>query len=329
MATTAIFVEILIIGLEAFIWIALLSGTDAIQNCTKTLVGLKEYSALITMLVVAAAYVLGIFIDRIADNYFKRFRFETKTPASVGMMRLHVMKESEGIAKFVDYQRSRLRIARATYLNLLITMVAGLIWAVRYGWYADSHTIIFIICMFGIGGTLVYIAHVTTCSIDKAQIFRLIEAYELIMEKNGGIDMPMPVAAAICFRRDGNDIKLLLVRTKGGKQWTFPKGHVKSDLSELLWETAKREAEEEAGANGTIETEPLTHYAYFKGDHSPEQVIAAYMMCVESTGKSKEPKRDPTWFSPDDAMKKLSRNREEKYAVEHKRVIIEALARLK
>jgi len=142
--------------------------------------------------------------------------------------------------------------------------------------------------------------------------------------------MPAPVVAAICYRRRNGKIEFLLVRTKDGKSWTFPKGHVEKEPSELAWEAAQREAGEEAGVSGAIETEPFTSYAYGKSDaREDEDVVAAYLMSVESERKPDELERKPRWFSPESAIEKLAEGRREmKYAREHERVIREALARL-
>jgi 8-oxo-dGTP pyrophosphatase MutT (NUDIX family) len=140
--------------------------------------------------------------------------------------------------------------------------------------------------------------------------------------------MPAPVVAAICYRRRNGKIEFLLVRTKDGKFWTFPKGHVEKEPSELPWKAAQREAGEEAGVGGAIETEPFTSYAYGKSD-ARQDIVAAYLMSVESERKPDEPEREPQWFSPERAIEKLAAgDREEKHRREHERVIREALARL-
>ena len=139
--------------------------------------------------------------------------------------------------------------------------------------------------------------------------------------------MARPVVAAICYRRKGGKIKFLLVRTTGRKYWTFPKGHV--EKAELPWAAAQREAREEAGVIGTIKNKPFTSYAYSKGEPAREDIVDAYLLSVESRCKPKEPKRMPRWFAPVDAVKKLAKGRrEEKYALEHLRVIACALAKL-
>jgi 8-oxo-dGTP pyrophosphatase MutT (NUDIX family) len=143
------------------------------------------------------------------------------------------------------------------------------------------------------------------------------------------LQIPKPVVAAICYRRKNDQVEFLLVRTKGGRRWTFPKGHVETKRSELPWVAAKREAKEEAGVGGLIDKKPFTSYSYSKGKHSAEDNVAAFLMAVESQCKPDEPERDPKWFTPKDAVTKLAKGgREEKYMQEHKRVIKAALTRI-
>lgn len=183
MATTSLIIEILIVGLEALIWLGLLVGIvwDHIPYL-EILQGWKDYSALITMLLIALAYVIGIFIDRMADSFYKIFRYSSKKPlaARVGKMRLRIMKDSEGMAKFLDYQRSRLRIARATVFNLLVTILVGFIWVGKL--YRKAESIEGVLVGVGIGIFAFILAIMATRRIDKAQIESLTAAYEIYEE---------------------------------------------------------------------------------------------------------------------------------------------------
>ena len=120
MATTALFVELLVVGLQAEAWLILL---------TVTLLGpfpmpwdrLEKWTALLTIVAVGVAYVLGIIVDRLADVVTEfALRPGDRQTQSVPRMRLRVMKESEALAAFLDYQRSRVRIARGTVANLAL-----------------------------------------------------------------------------------------------------------------------------------------------------------------------------------------------------------------
>ncbi len=135
--------------------------------------------------------------------------------------------------------------------------------------------------------------------------------------------------AAVCYRLTGDAPEFLLVKTTGGR-WTFPKGNV--DEGEEQWFAAKREAFEEAGAYGDIEHEPLTLYTHekreWKEDKGIEIKVRAFLMRVTETQKPRERKRNPTWFSADDAQDALAEDRGFKYAEEFRRVIRQAITRI-
>lgn len=142
--------------------------------------------------------------------------------------------------------------------------------------------------------------------------------------------LPLQVAA-VCYRRADAGVEFLLVRTNGGAKWTFPKGDPERDLSHSR--AAEQEAWEEAGVKGTIEREHFHLYIHSKGvfwktPGVQEYVVKAFLLEVAHTRGEAEPKRDPTWFSLEEARKTLARGREVKYAREMQKVIDLALQRI-
>ncbi len=130
--------------------------------------------------------------------------------------------------------------------------------------------------------------------------------------------LPLQVAA-VCFRRRGNAVEFLLVNTNGGNKWTFPKGSPEARLSHS--QAAEREAAEEAGAIGTIEPRHFHLYIHSKGvfwqpGGVQEFVVKAFLMQVHQLRRADEPQRHPTWFSPEEARRRLAKGREVKYARE-------------
>src|ERR1700678_3195717 len=124
--------------------------------------------------------------------------------------------------------------------------------------------------------------------------------------------LPLQVAA-VCFRRRGGAVEFLLVTTNGGNKWTFPKGSTNARLSHS--QAAEREAAEEAGAYGSIEARPFFLYLPSKGGflHAKgvqEFVVKGFLMEIHDFGGREELMRNPTWFSPEDAKKKLAKGRE-------------------
>jgi len=142
--------------------------------------------------------------------------------------------------------------------------------------------------------------------------------------------LPLQVAA-VCFRRHGPAIEFLLVNTNGGNKWTFAKGSPAAHLSHS--QAAEREAVEEAGATGTIEPRHFHLYIHSKGvfwqaGGVQEFVVKAFLMEVQQMRRPDETMRHPTWFSPEEAKRRLAKGREVKYARELEAVIDRALERL-
>ena len=132
MTTTALFAEILVAGVQALLWIGLLSvvvlrrlGIEETISWTD----LEVWIVPITVGLLTLAYTLGIVVDRVADSVmgwiYDRFRTRLKR---AGKKQSLVRQEGSGAtAEFLEYQRSRLRVARATCLNVALTIVVTLI----------------------------------------------------------------------------------------------------------------------------------------------------------------------------------------------------------
>lgn len=116
--------------------------------------------------------------------------------------------------------------------------------------------------------------------------------------------MPNQVAA-VPYRVNDGRVSLLLVKTTGGR-WTFPKGDsepwMRSDV-----DTAKEEAEEEAGAAGHADPEPFTSYRWWKDGMLS---IDAFLLRVTCEGLLREPGHDwnPVWCSPEAAADRFREN---------------------
>ncbi|MEA2157184.1 MAG: hypothetical protein QOE11_3324 [Solirubrobacteraceae bacterium] len=125
------------------------------------------------------------------------------------------------------------------------------------------------------------------------------------------------VVAAVPVRpRAGGGLEFLLVRTRSGSRWTFPKGGC--ERGETPGEAAAREAVEEAGASGRISPTALARYRY------GEDRVAAFLLEVTCDGARAEHGRDPTWFGFEAARRKLAEGRGGAFGEEMERVLIAA-----
>lgn len=135
--------------------------------------------------------------------------------------------------------------------------------------------------------------------------------------------------AAVCFRIRRGRIEFLLVRTRGGR-WIFPKGSAEPGLSHA--QAAALEAFEEAGVHGRIEEASFARYIRQKASRlrgAPIEVTTNAFLCeVSRLDPAPEANRDPSWFSPEKAKRRLQEGRSQEYAVELVRVIDRAVTRI-
>jgi 8-oxo-dGTP pyrophosphatase MutT (NUDIX family) len=337
-STTAVVAEILIVGLEAEAWLALLVvtifGAGWIDLATAS-----KFAPMLLVLMLAAAYVLGIIVDRIADTAFRFFngtgvgqwnnrRFGKasegwKLHAHEKTMRMAVMREGGGMASFVDYQRSRIRVARGTALNLLIgIIIGGVYFAWREGW---GDVVRFEALLVGLLLLTVPVAE----RIRAAWLGRLQDAYRTLVPDDSDVHDD-EVVAAVPYRRTSAGPLFLVVRTKGGKRWTFPKGHV--ETGESWRDAALRELLEEGGVQGNAEPKPFTTYRYppTRPAASRDSLVRAFLVefTTETRPAPAEVSREPQWLAPEEAAAKLAESRDPGSAAEHRRVIEEARRRI-
>jgi 8-oxo-dGTP pyrophosphatase MutT (NUDIX family) len=135
--------------------------------------------------------------------------------------------------------------------------------------------------------------------------------------------------AAVCYRRNGDSIEFLLVNTGSGR-WTFPKGTVERHLGPR--NSAALEALEEAGVMGRVSDEHFTIYfqenrGWYRASDR-EIAIAAFLMHVRELTDPEEGHRNPTWFRPEEAKRRLSMRRRPKYQREFARVVDHAVEML-
>lgn len=178
------------VGLQVEAWLGLavltIFGSEWID-----LADVKDFAALLTVVVLALAYVLGIIVDRLADTVLdwlektkrgKRIKRslsknrELQKPAKLSEMRMTVMHESEGMSRFLDYQRSRWRVARGTVVNLAIAgPIAALYLVVR----TDEHWL-WAFVPLACSVVLVPLTYFAGVRVQDAWVGRLVDAYAIL-----------------------------------------------------------------------------------------------------------------------------------------------------
>lgn len=243
-------------------------------------------------------------------------------PDTFKRLREEALLRDDGLAKFMEYQRSRQRLARDMTLNLLIALPVG-IWF--FATTVDAGT--GLIVGFAVAMLIGIVVSGRTAE-------RLRDAYEGHLTRlptlGPGVAVTWARAAAVCLRDTSTEPRILVVRTKepesSSERWTFPKGHL--EPGESLDEAAVREANEEAGVRGVVDPDPLPPYLFPAGASGGSLVVIPFLMDTEVHGDPTEPGRMVRWSSPEEAKRLLRLNREEPFTNEHDRVVDQALERL-
>lgn len=137
MSTTDLFVELIVIGVGAMAWLALLA-LSLFGTAWAEAEWLVSLPALLPML--ALTYVVGIVTDRLADALFSRLWGDDVFAATYGAGsprkayyddRRVIYLHAERLAGLLEYNRSRLRIARGWAVNaaLLLVTTLAFVWA--------------------------------------------------------------------------------------------------------------------------------------------------------------------------------------------------------
>jgi 8-oxo-dGTP pyrophosphatase MutT (NUDIX family) len=338
-STTAVVAEILIVGLEAEAWLAVLVlvvfGRGWVDADT-----LARFGPVLLLVVVAAAYALGVIVDRGADSLFKRLeqtafgtwlndRFgkgsaEWQLPGRVREMRFAILAKGGGVATFLDYQRSRIRVVRGTALNLLCGTVVVVWYLARY---AEPVQAVYagLLMLALLAATVV-----ASERIHHAWLSRLCDAYVMLSEVVERPVQAVVAAVTVAPGADGEPV-FLIVRTKGGRKFTFPKGHVEDDDATEVAAVA-RELAEEGGVRGEVASEPFTSYRLpvTRPDRTGFDDVRAYLVRLTEPEdpRPREQRRKPKWRPPAEALEKLKKGRDDDTAKEHERVLRLALDRL-
>lgn len=148
MSIAAVMVEILVVGIQAWLAVMLWAlgylGHGVVLKPLSLLAahgGAWKWMPLLFLIVLSASYTLGIVVDRIARVLFDRvirpvvrmvfplplrqfFRNRTRPIIEQEEVFVRVLHAEKGLSPFLQDYRSRLRIARASFLNCLLIWMA-------------------------------------------------------------------------------------------------------------------------------------------------------------------------------------------------------------
>ncbi|MCB1196531.1 hypothetical protein KDK77_10140, partial [bacterium] len=120
----ALFVELLVGGVQVVVWVAVLALASVSPDRLMSV--LTSHSIENSIVLMSAAYTLGVVFDRVWDALLspvdKRIRSAFfADPEQAHRIRILLFSGDAVRVQFVEYIRSRIRITRYTVCNALIT----------------------------------------------------------------------------------------------------------------------------------------------------------------------------------------------------------------
>lgn len=117
------------------------------------------------------------------------------------------------------------------------------------------------------------------------------------------MEVELTKSAVIPYRLNEGKLEILLVTSIRKKNWIVPKGYIEFNLTPF--ESAKKEAFEEAGVVGSNETVEVGQFIAEKKNR--KEIIKVYTMEVDEELNDYPEKnlRKRKWFSFDEAMEKV------------------------
>jgi 8-oxo-dGTP pyrophosphatase MutT (NUDIX family) len=112
-------------------------------------------------------------------------------------------------------------------------------------------------------------------------------------------------AGGVIYRRNENDIQIVLISVKNGQAWCLPKGLV--DKGETTEETALREVREETGLTGSIVDTlgEINYWYYIKEDNIKYRKKVYFFLMEYVSGETTDHDLEVDeagWFSLENAL---------------------------
>lgn len=120
------------------------------------------------------------------------------------------------------------------------------------------------------------------------------------MEEINKSELEFNQSCVIPYRISNGNIELLLITSIKKQRWIFPKGFIEFNLS--AFESAKKEAYEEAGVVGENETVELGSFDLKKKNQTSHVKIFSMEVTKELKDYPEKNLRKRKWFSVEDAL---------------------------
>lgn len=123
MESTLLYVEMIIIGIETFIWMCMFF-INIIGNKSFTIIFNVLNNLTSSLILIGCLYIIGILMDRLSDIVFENTENKIRKKSGLEAKTTMLIWESADQEKYFDYTRSRIRIVRASIINIPLIAIS-------------------------------------------------------------------------------------------------------------------------------------------------------------------------------------------------------------
>lgn len=192
MNTTNLFAEIMVIGIHFICWIgffyAAAMGYDSISID-------RIFSINFAVPVLALSYILGILMDRFSDLVFRKYenvireslKMADSPSAAFIDMRFYILAKSPNLYMQLEYSRSRMRVARASFVNFIFTTISVIIFiqvAPDFNSWQEAKKLSWCLVLFSSGAAFSFLSFYSYKALLNTYYNSSIRAYLIINSKD-------------------------------------------------------------------------------------------------------------------------------------------------
>jgi hypothetical protein len=149
MTTTALLVDILIIGVQVLVWILLLLTSFFVEPHYAKAV-FNQSPVGLSFLFIVAAYTVGIISDYIGGMIFMKFKDDEEVKLYNNVSIIDIIATDKEIHVFLNNYYERLRIARGTLINLPFITFSSFCYCIMNCYWPHKAFYLLSILFFGI-----------------------------------------------------------------------------------------------------------------------------------------------------------------------------------
>lgn len=131
METTQLYIELIIIGLEASIWMCIfyinIVGNKIMNIITNIVNNLGS-----SLLLIGILYIIGVLVDRLADVIFQKTENNIRSKSGMKAKSSIIIWGKNNQSDFANYARTRIRILRASIINIPLIMISVVWYTLEY-----------------------------------------------------------------------------------------------------------------------------------------------------------------------------------------------------